>query len=421
VIDDAVVAHFTSQLAGGANIAAQRLHLALCRAGVKSVLHFGAGEAIDSTMVPAFQNSTFFWRNAVALANSWRGRREAEGGFVTSPRWVRKTPIQRFGGLPEVINLHWVARWLDLPSFLGSLPSGAPVVWSLHDFIPITGGCHYPGECDHFTRQCGNCPQQRKPGPLDDTYKFFCIKDRCYSGKNLHLVGNSEWTTAQIHRSGLARHAMSIRTIHYGLNLGEYKPVDKLCARRALGISDDRFVVGFACSDFSEERKGAALLLEALKTLSAQEILLLAFGAGKWPSANGVETMQLGTLNSPQLQCLFYSALDVFATPSRAETFGNTALEAMACETPVIAYAAGGLTDVVVDCETGLLEPEIGSVSGLARMLEWMWQHPKERVDMGIAGRQRVISNFSDSLMASRYTKLYHELVPMGERFGIHS
>jgi len=415
VIDDAtVVAHFTSQLAGGANIAAQRLHLALCRAGMKSVLHFGAGEAIDSTMVPAFQNRTFFLRNAVALANSWRGRREAKGGFVTSPRWIRKTPIQRFGGLPKVINLHWVARWLDLPSFFGSLPPGLPVVWSLHDLIPITGGCHYPGECDHFTRRCGNCPQQRRPGPLDDTYKFFCIKDGCYSGKNLHLIGNSQWTTSQIHRSGLAKHAVSIRTIHYGLNAEQYKPVDKLGARRALGISDDRFVVGFGCSDFSEERKGAALLLEALKILSAQEILLLAFGEGKWPLTNGVETVQLGTLNSPQLQCLFYSALDVFAVPSRVETFGNVAMEAMACQTPVVAYRAGGIADVVADGETGLLEQEIGSVAGLVRMLQWMWTHPKERVGMGIACRQRVIRNFSDSLMASRYTKLYDELTEGG-------
>jgi len=412
VIDsDPVVAHFTSQLAGGAGIAVQRLHLALCRAGVKSVLYFGAGEAIDSTMVPAFQNRPFFWRNAVALANSWRGRRQTKDGFVTSPCWVRKTPIQRFGGLPRVTNLHWVARWLDLPSFLGSLPLGMPLVWSLHDLIPITGGCHYPGECDHFTRQCGNCPQQKKPGPLDDTYKFFRIKDRCYAGKNLHLVGNSEWTSSQIRRSRLARHAKSIHTIHYGLDVEEYKAVDKLCARRALGIPDDRFVVGFACSDFSEERKGAALLLEALKILSAQENLLLTFGTGKWPSASGIETMQLGTLNSPQLQCLFYSALDVFAMPSRAETFGNTALEAMACETPVIAHAAGGLTDVVADRETGLLEPDIGSVSGLARMLQWMWQHPAERRAMGVAGRRRVIAHFTDELMARRYSELYEQLM----------
>jgi len=412
VIDNnPVVAHFTSQLAGGAGIAVQRLHLALCRAGVKSLLYFGAGEAINSTMVPAFRNRTFFWRNAVALANSWRGRRQTQDGFVTSPRWVRKTPIQEFGAQPKVTNLHWVARWLDLSSFLGSLPAKMPLVWSLHDLIPITGGCHYPGECDHFTRECGNCPQLRKPDPRDDTYKFFRIKDGCYAGKNLHLIGNSEWATSQIHRSGLAKHAVSIHTIHLGLNVEEYQPVDKLCARRALGISDDRFVVGFACTDFSEERKGAARLLEALKALASQKILLLTFGAGKWPTASGIETMQLGILNSPQLQSLFYSAVDVFAAPSRAETFGNTALEAMACETPVIAYAAGGLTDVVANRETGLIEPEIGSVPGLARMLQWMWQHPAERQAMGLAARRRVIAHFTDDLMARRYSELYGQLL----------
>jgi glycosyltransferase involved in cell wall biosynthesis len=417
VIDsDPLVAHFTSQLEGGAGIAVQRLHLALCRAGVKSMLYFGAGEAIDSTMVPAFQSRTFFWRNAVALANSWRGRRQAEGGFVTSPCWVRKTPIERFGGLPLVTHLHWVARWLDLPSFLGSLPQELPLVWSLHDLIPITGGCHYPGECDHFTRQCGNCPQQRKPGPRDDTYRFFRIKDRCYSGKNLHLIGNSEWTTSQIRRSGLAKHARSIHTIHYGLNVEKFKPVDKRCARQALGIPDDRFIVGFACMDFSEARKGAALLLDALKGLPAQKIFLVAFGTGRWPGPSAIDIIQLGTLNSPQLQSLFYSALDMFAMPSQAETFGNTALEAMACETPVVAYAAGGLIDVVADRETGLLEPDIGSVPGLVGMLQWMWQHPTERRAMGLAARRRVITHFTDELMARRYSELYGQLLSSCER-----
>jgi glycosyltransferase involved in cell wall biosynthesis len=406
-----MVAHFTSELAGGAGMAAQRLHSALCKAGVNSRLYFGEGQPSDATMVPAFQNRTFFWRNAAVLANRWRRHREARGGFVSSPRWVRRTPIEKLGPLPGIVNLHWVARWLDLPSFLGSLPAGLPLVWSIHDLIPVTGGCHYPGECDHFTRHCGDCPQLKRPARFDETYRFFGIKERCYSGKNLHLVGNSEWTTSQIRRSGLAKHGMSIHTIHYGLDVEEYKPADKLCARRALGIPDDCFVVGFACMDFSEERKGAARLLEALKTLPAQKILLLTFGTGKWPAASGIETMQLGTLNSPQLQSLFYSAVDVFATPSRAETFGNTAMEAMACETPVVAYAAGGLTDVVEHGKTGLLEPEIGSVSGLTRMLHWMSQHPTERQTMGIAARRRVIDHFTDGAMAQRYSKLYEKLL----------
>jgi glycosyltransferase involved in cell wall biosynthesis len=405
-----MIAHFSSVLTGGAGIAAQRLHLALNRAGCDSRMYFGGGEAVDATMIPAYTNRSFFWRNAAALAVSWRNRREAPGGFVTSPRWIRRTPVQGFGPVPEIVNLHWVARWLDLPSFFDSLPDDLPVVWSLHDLIPITGGCHYPGDCDHFARQCGDCPQQRRPGATDATNKFFRIKDKCYAGKNLHFVGNSEWTSAQIRRSGLAKYARSIRTIHLGLDVEQFKPVDKIHARRAVGIPDGCFVAGFACSDITEERKGAGVLREAVKALAGKDILLLTFGSGHWPESSGIETLQLGTLNSPRLQSLFYSALDLFVTPSRVETFGNTAMEAMACETPVVAYATSGLVDVVADGETGLLERDIGSVSGLVRMLNWMHQHPVERRQMGVAGRQRVIRHFTDILMADRYAKFYGEI-----------
>lgn len=411
-----MIAHFTSQLPGGANIAGRRLHEALRRNGLDSKFYYGTGESNDPDVIPMFQNKTFFWRNVAALATSWRSRREAPGGFVTSPGWIRKTPIQAIGKLPLVVNLHWVTRWLDLPSFFNSLPPGMPVIWTLHDLIPITGGCHYPGECDGFTKQCGDCPQQKRPRPHDATYNFFRTKARWYEKINLHFVGNSEWTTAQARRSALVKLARSVRTIHYGMDVSQYQPVDKLAARKALRIPEGKFVVGFACSDFHEKRKGAELLLQALAAFPAGEVVLLVLGGGQWPrNATPIETIQMGSIGSPRLQSAFYSALDVFAMPSQVETFGNVAMEAMACETPVAAYPAGGLADVVADGETGLIERETGSVSGLARMLQWMWKHPSERTAMGIAGRQRVIRHFSDSLMARRYTELYHELVP-GEK-----
>jgi glycosyltransferase involved in cell wall biosynthesis len=321
--------------------------------------------------------------------------------------------------VPNLVNLHWVARWLDMPSFFRSLPSEIPVVWTLHDLIPITGGCHYPGECPGFTLECGNCPQQKHPHRNDATHKFHRLKEQWYQRMNLHLVGNSEWTTAQAMQSSLARYAKSIQTIHYGLDVEQFKPVPKDVARRALGIAEGKFVVGFSCLDFYEERKGAALLMEALKSIPAGNVVLLVLGAGKWP-AGEVETIPMGSLGSPRLQSVFYSALDVFAMPSLVETFGNVAMEAMACETPVVAYPAGGLADVLADGETGLYEREVGSVEGLARMLQWMWQHPAERVTMGMAGRQRVIKNFSDALMAKRYAKLYQELLESGSKVEVN-
>ena len=98
--------------------------------------------------------------------------------------------------------------------------------------------------------------------------------------------------------------------------------------------------------------------------------------------------------------------------PSLIETFGLVALEAMACGTPVVAYAAGGLADVVSDGEDGLMEPEIGSIMGLVRMLTWIHEHPGERETMGRLARKSVEEKFTVSLMASRYLDLYRKLQP---------
>jgi len=406
-----MIAHFASELSGGANIAARRLHEALRKSGVESYFFHGTGIPPDKSYISLFENKSFIRRNQAALATSWRSRMGCSEGFVTSPRWIRKTPIQESGKYPAIVNLHWVARWLDLPSFFASLPDNIPVVWSLHDLIPITGGCHYPGECDGFMKQCGDCPQQRYPHAFDASRTFFNIKKDWYDRINLHFVANSRWTAAQTNRSALGKLAKSVHVIHYGLDVQQYIPVDRTIAKAALKIPEGKFVIGFSCSDFHEKRKGAHLLLEALKDLPSDNVMLLVLGGGNWPRDQGrFETISLGSLNTPRLQSIFYSALDVFAAPSKVETFGNVAMEAMACATPVVAYSAGGLADVLVNGETGLVEPECGNIKKFAAMLKWMSQHSSERILMGRAARERVLMKFTDTRMASEYQKLYYDI-----------
>lgn len=411
-LSEVSVYHFTSELSGGAGVAAQRLHGALSHCNVRSKLFYGAGGSPEKECLPAYRNQTFFWRNVGALAISRRHRRNVPGGLLTSPGWIRKTPIQALGDLPGIVNLHWVSRWLDLPSFFNSLPAGLPVVWSLHDLNPATGGCHHTGECDHFTKHCGYCPLLKSPGARDDAFRYFQIKSKCYERSNLHFVGNSEWTTAQARRSALARHVRSFRTIPLGVNIEQFRPVERHCARQALGIAEERFVAGFACADFNDPNKGGAILIDALRAVANQKpVTLLAFGSGKLPPVgDGIEVVELGVLTSPRVQSLFYSAADVFVVPSRVESFGLTALEAMACATPVLAFRTGGLPDLITDGETGLLENEIGSRDGLKNKLLWFLNHPRERSEMGCRGRLRVGKHFTDTLMARRYESLYAEL-----------
>jgi glycosyltransferase involved in cell wall biosynthesis len=417
------VAHFTSEMFGGAGIAAQRLHEALRRQNVESRLYYGEGTPFVENCEPVFQINSFFWRNAAALAQAWRNRRNAPGCLVTSPRWIRRTRLQDLGPRPDVVNLHWISRWIDQPSFFASLPPHLPVVWSLHDMNPFTGGCHHAGNCERFTDYCRECPQLKNPGPRDDAFRFFEIKKRCYTGKNLHVISSSDWMSAQARRSALLRHARSFHTIPLGLDTESFKPIDKSCARQALAIDGERFVVGFACADLSSPDKGGLLLAEALHALADKtNITLLIFGAGKLPDNGGrsepdgrYQIIELGSINSPRLQSQFYSACDVFAAPSRVESFGLTALEAMACGTPVVAFETGGLVDIVADGKTGLLEKKVGSVAGLRNQLDWMLQHPAERRNMGLAARERVKKQFPSALMGSRYMELYRELVGNSE------
>jgi glycosyltransferase involved in cell wall biosynthesis len=411
------IAHLTSELSGGAGVAAQRLHEALRRQNVESRLYYGTGTPFVGNCEPVFQINSFFWRNAAALAQAWRNRRNAPGCLVTGPRWIRRTRLQDLGPRPDVVNLHWISRWIDQPSFFASLPPDLPMVWSLHDMNPFTGGCHHAGDCERFTDHCRDCPQLKDPGPRDDAFRFFEIKKGCYAGKNLHVISSSNWMSAQARRSALLRHARSFHTIPLGLDTQSFKPIDKSSARHAFAIESERFVVGFACADFSDENKGGVLLAEALHALADKaKITLLVFGAGKLPDIGGrYQLIELGSISSPRLQSLFYSACDVFAAPSLIESFGFTALEAMACGTPVVAFRTGGLVDIVADGETGLLEPTVGSVAGLRDQLDWMLQHPTERQSMGLAARQRVEKQFASTLMARRYLELYNSLVRISE------
>jgi glycosyltransferase involved in cell wall biosynthesis len=198
--------------------------------------------------------------------------------------------------------------------------------------------------------------------------------------------------------------------INYGLDLDAYRPVHKETAKKALGLDAALPVIGFASTDLSEKRKGFGVLQAALERLGASKVTLLSFGGGR---ADGSlpNHVHLGPVYSVDVQRLFYSAIDVFVTPSLLETFGNTAMEAMACGTPVVGYATSGLKDVVDSGITGLLQEPVGCETSIYQALDFLVANPEARVQMGVAARRRVEEIFDVRLMAARYKELYTGLL----------
>jgi starch synthase len=109
-----------------------------------------------------------------------------------------------------------------------------------------------------------------------------------------------------------------------------------------------------------------------------------------------------------------YSHAAVFCCPSVYEPFGIINLEAMACETAVVASAVGGIPEVVVPGETGLLvpleEPEAFE-RGLAAAITELMSDPDRRTEMGRAGRRRAVEHFSWSSIARQTVDLYESVV----------
>jgi len=409
--------HFTTELSGGSGIAAQRLHLSLLQKEVSSNLIFRKGNTQLIKSHCDRRHSSIIWRNldSIAISRQWQKSNYTRGLF-TNPQWIYQTKFRDIAPNTSIINLHWISRWIDQPSFFASIPPNIPVVWSLHDMNPITGGCHHALDCDRFTSHCANCPSQKKSGDRDQSWQNFELKANLYQKLNLHLVGNSQWTTEQAQKSALGKYARSVRTIHLGIDTDQYQPIDKAIAKAALKINPEHFAIAFASADLSDRNKNLSILIDAINELaknqSVQSITLIIFGSGQIPNINSqITTINLGHLTSHHLQCLAYSAADLFVMPSQIESFGLTALESMSCGTPVLAFRTGGIPDLVRHHETGWLAEQVSSVQSLYQGLEWLVHNPQERLAMGKAARDRVEKEFSAQLMADRYISLYQELL----------
>lgn len=104
------------------------------------------------------------------------------------------------------------------------------------------------------------------------------------------------------------------------------------------------------------------------------------------------------------------AALDVFVLPARSKVFGLVIVEAMAAGKPVVATAGGGVPEIVVDGQTGILVPPL-EPTRLAEALDVLLGDGALRARMGRAGRCRAESHFSATTMASRTMEVYRELL----------
>jgi len=205
--------------------------------------------------------------------------------------------------------------------------------------------------------------------------------------------------------------ASKVEVIHNGIDLdlwGKRPLGDAL--RRDWGITGDYVLFLGRCT----QQKGVEHLVDAAADIPCQVVMVMGGADTKEYEAlvaaklkGKANIVHINKMLSEDEAAQLYSQARAFICPSIYEPFGIINLEAMACEAPVIASAVGGITEIVVDGETGLLV-EAGKPAQISGAVRSLLQDPARAAAMGKAGRRRAESTFSWASIA-RQTKAMYE------------
>jgi glycosyltransferase involved in cell wall biosynthesis len=319
----------------------------------------------------------------------------------------------------DVLHLHWVAGFLSAYEIRRLQDLGKPVVWTLHDEFPFTGGCHYAQRCRGFTRTCARCPQLL-PGAGGIARLTLAQKRDLIDPARLVLAAPSRWLAECARESSLFRKAR-IEVVPYGIDFSARRTVSPEAARKALDIPSDALVVFASSVNHRETRKGDAHLVGALRLLHAnrsrrlpgldRRLLVLTAGEGAGDrDVGGFTASALGALaaGDPRLT-MAYRAADVFVLPSLEDNLPNTLLEAMAAGVPVVAYRTGGIPDFLEDGVNGRLVPR-GNVKALADALGALIADEPLRRQLGDAAALTARAAFDWPVQATAYERIYADV-----------
>lgn len=341
-----------------------------------------------------------FLANRLSMRNLWLTDLACTGGNITDTPEFRQA---------DVVHLHWVNQgFLSLSELAKILHSGKRIVWTLHDQWPTTGVCHYSASCDHYLKECRDCPQLK--GNL--ALKTFRKKRRIYASSEITFVGCSQWIASLAAKSPLAE-GQRVVSIPNALPHAVFVPMHQQTARMAHNLPLDMQLILFSAFKVTDERKGFHYLAEALKLVQETQLHVALVVVGKQAEAlvnllppavgewGGVFTIPYVT-NERQMASL-YAAADVFVTPSLQDNLPNTIAEAMSVGTPCVGFAVGGIPEMIDHKENGYVA-QYCDANDLAAGIIYCLTN-----DMRTEAAEKAAHTYNESHVAKQYIELYGE------------
>jgi glycosyltransferase involved in cell wall biosynthesis len=315
----------------------------------------------------------------------------------------------------DVVHLHWINEMLSIQD-IGKITK--PIVWTMHDMWAFCGAEHYALEDNNLRFVNGYLDENRSSTEtgLDLNRKTWMLKKKNWSKQSFSIVSTSNWLYNCAKNSELFKESNHY-LIPYPLDSSStWFPFDIQIARTVLNLPQESYLILMgADGGIGNPRKGGDLLKEAIMYLdkfSTLPVELIIFGQSNTdiPTQWSKKVHWLGAVTDDRILSLAYSAADVMVVPSRQEAFGQTASEALACGTPVVAFDIGGLSDIVVHKENGWLSPAFDTLD-MANGIKWILEDKERHQKLSINAREFAIERYNPKIIAAKYLQVYKQVL----------
>ncbi len=390
------VVHIGSNTTGGAGLGMAGIHKALLECGVDSrilTMRVNPGEENDPRMMIA-EAQPDVSDEAKLLQQMKSKYRGVPMSLPYSSLRLEEHPLVREA---DVVHLHWVSGMVDIPTFFPAIDK--PVVWTVRDENAMMGLYHFARETP-----VAATPEERALDAKMRALKTEAI-NKC---RDLTYVSLCSAMKERIEASAIGGRETFV--IPNRIDTSVFKPGDRRKVREEFGVADGETLILFVAQFLGEKRKGFAELMEALGMLVAKgrAFTVLCVGNGKVqiPTPSGIRLISAGPTANRERMAEFYSAADLFVTPSYSETFGKTTAESIACGTPVVSFPNMGARDIIENGVDGYLSDHFNPVS-LSHAIEKALTTKFDRKVM----IERIKSRYSQEIIAEKHLALYKHIM----------
>lgn len=255
---------------------------------------------------------------------------------------------------PDIVHLHNIHdHWLNYRILFDYLnQTDIKVVWTFHDFWPITGHCSHfvQADCSQFMTECAECPYTKGHllPLLKQTKRNFNLKKQLFTAnQNLHIVSVSDWVGENVAKSFLRD--KDLRVIHNGVDTEVYRPTKFQEVPGWKGTPTEgfkwfqeatagKFVIMAVSSQWKSGSKGLDDYKAMAKMLKEDEVIVLVGVPEEISKDFPKKIIGIQRTNNQQELAALYTRADVVCSFSSAETFGLTIVEGYACGTPAVVY-----------------------------------------------------------------------------------